>query len=116
MIKFIQSISLAILFCLSSCTSWSLSHGQDSFQKQDYRKAFILLMPAAKSGNADAQYAIGYMYYYGQGTVRSHEKAVHWMTLAANQGHADAIKALRKINRAKSFPYAPSSNPKLRPL
>ncbi len=71
-------IKIIIMLCciyISGCLSpYNLKEGIRSFQVQDYRQAFIRLKPAAEHGQPDAQYAIGYMYYYGQGVVEDREK------------------------------------------
>ena len=85
---------------LTSCGSLShlnLNEGIHSFEVQDYRQAFIRLRPEAEKGQLDAQYAIGYMYYYGQGVVEDRQKACFWINKAANAGQPDAIKALKLI-------------------
>lgn len=79
--------------CMGGVSRMNFSEGIHSFQVQDYRQAFIRLMPEAKAGNPDAQYAIGYMYYYGQGVVEDRKKAWYWITCAAKAGQPDAIKA-----------------------
>ncbi|WP_424948091.1 tetratricopeptide repeat protein [Candidatus Spongiihabitans sp.] len=33
---------------------------------------------AAKQGNRDAQYNLGYVYYYGEGVAQDYQKAMHW--------------------------------------
>ncbi len=80
---------------LSGCVSqYNLSEGIQSFQVQDYRRAFIRLKPEAEKGQPDAQYAIGYMYYYGQGVVEDRKKAWYWINMAARSGQKDAITAV----------------------
>ncbi len=92
---------LCMLGLLSGCfgRSWNLQEGIQSFQVQDYRQAFIRLKPEAEKGQPDAQYAVGYMYYYGQGVIEDRRKAWHWITAAAKAGQPDAkiaVKVLRK--------------------
>ena len=48
---------------------------------------------AASRGDADAQYALGYMYFYGVGTVRDTEAATLWIDRAASQGQPLAKRA-----------------------
>ena len=48
---------------------------------------------AAQGGDPDAQYALGYMYYYGIGTVRDKQTATLWIKRAARQGQPLALKA-----------------------
>lgn len=71
--------------------------GRDSFLEGNYYQAFKQLYPAAQEGNPDAQYAIGYMYYYGLGTSQNQQSAIAWMQRAANQGQAQAIRAVDSI-------------------
>lgn len=54
---------------------------------------------AAQSGNPDAQYALGYMYYYGIGTVRDPQTARLWIKKAAAQGQPLAIRASRLMSQ-----------------
>ena len=82
---------------LSGCVVSSrlnLNEGIRSFQVQDYRQAFIRLKPEAERGQADAEYAVGYMYYYGQGVVEDRKKAWYWINCAAKAGQPDAITAV----------------------
>lgn len=78
--------------CITS--GFNLREGITSFKVQDYRRAFIRLMPEAERGNPDAQYAIGYMYYYGQGVIENREKAWFWINKAASKGQQDALVAI----------------------
>ena len=41
----------------------------------------------AESGNAEAQYNLGYAYYSGGGVDQDREEGVRWLRLAAEQGH-----------------------------
>ena len=84
-----------LLLLQSACVSgYNLREGINNFRAQNYRDAFIRLMPEAVKGQPDAQYAIGYMYYYGQGVVEDHEKAWQWISSAAKVGQPDAVAAM----------------------
>lgn len=83
----------ALAACLSS--SLNLREGIQSFRVEDYRKAFIRLKPEAQKGQPDAQYAVGYMYYYGKGVVEDRKKAWFWINAAANAGQPDAREAVK---------------------
>lgn len=76
------------------CANQNLGEGSRSFRMQNYRDAFIRLKPEAKRGQPDAQYAVGYMYYYGQGVVEDRKKAWYWISKAARSGQTDAVAAL----------------------
>lgn len=77
----------------------NLKEGIESFRTQDYRRAFIRLMPEAEKGQPEAQYAIGYMYYYGQGVVEDRNKAWFWINMAARLGLAEANEAVKILEK-----------------
>ncbi len=58
-----------------------------------YNCSLEQLTAAARSGDADAQYGLGYMYYYGIGTMRDETTARKWIRKSAAQGQPLAIKA-----------------------
>lgn len=95
-------VLIAIMICgLSGClpSSMNLKEGIKSFQVQDFRQAFIRLRPEAEKGNPEAQYAVGYMYYYGQGVIEDRRKAWYWITAAAKKGHQDAKAAMMVLQK-----------------
>lgn len=61
--------------------------------------SFNQVEQAAERGDPDAQYALGYMYYYGQGVPKDDVTAKVWIEKAAAQGQPQAQKALDLINR-----------------
>jgi soluble lytic murein transglycosylase-like protein len=64
---------------------------------RNYEEVAANYCRAAKFGDADAQYALGWMYANGRG-VRLNEKiAAQLFTMAAEQGHALAKESLAKI-------------------
>lgn len=85
-------LALSMTACLTN--NLSVRDGIESFRVQDYRRAFIRLKPAAHKGLPEAQYAVGYMYYYGQGVVEDRKKAWYWIRQAAAAGQPDAIEAV----------------------
>lgn len=91
------SLFMTLLLMLSSCTFRQINYidGIRSFKAQNYRQAFILLKGEAEKGQPDAQYAVGYMYYYGQGVVEDRAKACYWIKRAASLGQPDAVVAMQ---------------------
>lgn len=73
---------------------------------RDYAKAMDLYCSAARAGNADAQYRLGWMYANGRGSPRDDASAAYLFQLAAKQGHAQAETMLRFTGGAK--PSAPA--------
>lgn len=88
-------------FLLSAClpSAFNLREGIASFKAQDYRRAFIRLKPEAEKGQPEAQYAVGYMYYYGQGVVEDRKKAWFWINMAAQLGQPDALVAVKILEK-----------------
>lgn len=85
----------SLLICGCATHGFNLRVGIQSFQVQNYRQAFIRLKPEAEKGQPDAEYAVGYMYYYGQGVVEDRKKAWYWINCAARAGQPDALEAIR---------------------
>lgn len=71
--------------------------GKTQFAEQNYREAFTHLQKAAQMRNANAQYALGYLYYYGLGVDQNTEEAYYWFKAAADQGDYKAMMILPKI-------------------
>ncbi len=104
------SLKLGLMICLlfiQSCTNRTLlpdQHGSQStaqadFQKGNYYEAFDDLLYYAEHGNKDAQYAVGYMYYYGLGTAKDQNTARYWIRKASEQGQPAAKRAMYEITR-----------------
>lgn len=93
-------IVVLLIPILAACAShaMNLREGINSFRLEEYRRAFIRLKPEAERGQPDAQYAVGYMYYYGKGVVEDRKKAWFWINAAANAGQPDAKVAFHMLN------------------
>lgn len=68
-----------------------------------YNCSITRIQTAAENGGADAQYALGYMYYYGIGTVQDKQTASLWIQRSAAQGQPLAKKAWTLINTGTTF-------------
>lgn len=73
----------------------ALEHGEGV--PKDQVRALALYCAAAKAGDVEAQYDIGWMYANGRGTARDDATAAYFFRLAAEQGHAAARKMLRFV-------------------
>ena len=95
-------------FTLTACVSPQQRYAQDytvakkNFAQQNYHSAFNRIQSPAKAGNPDAQYALGYMYYNGLGTIANHQLAAYWFQKAATKDQPAAKKALRDMQRANN--------------
>lgn len=91
---------IAFSLFLSACAgARKLEEGRMLFRAGNYTEAFQRLAPLAKKGEPSAQYALGYMYYYGKGTAVNKPLAKTWINAAAQQGDPDALMASRMIKR-----------------
>lgn len=89
--RIIYLFTLAIV--LTGCTGQILEQGKSSYEQQDYTTSFKKMLPLATNGNADAEYAVGYMYYYGKGIPEDQQEGEQWIRKAAAQGQPQAIQA-----------------------
>jgi len=93
-------ISSALL--LSACSPSAnklLAQGEAAYKTQNYHIAFNNILAAAKKGNIQAQYTLGYMYYYGIGTPRNMQHAIAWLDYAAQHGDPRAIQAIQLLQK-----------------
>lgn len=58
--------------------------------KGEFEKAMQELLPAARSGNADAEELIGVMYAMGLGVKRDDRRAFEWYLRSSMKGHPGA--------------------------
>ena len=105
LISFFVYFSLLLTACAVSPGVKYLKRGQAAYQMQDYHTAFQNLLASAKCDNTMAEYAVGYMYYYGIGTKRDLFAAVAWFQKAARYKQPDAIKALELIKQSGPPPF-----------
>lgn len=88
-----------------------LIQGREDFLQGHYREAFKELLPPAQQCEPSAEYAIGYMYFYGKGIMTDIEMAQLWMRRAARHGYPLAPAALAKIDRVVAMQQQPFSLP-----
>ncbi|VAW94072.1 hypothetical protein MNBD_GAMMA20-1366 [hydrothermal vent metagenome] len=75
------------------------------YLSEDYAGSAGLMYTLAERGHLQAQYVLGYMYYYGLGVPRNEKEAVRWITTAAARGHAKAKQALDLLDKGESVPH-----------
>lgn len=95
---------LALGACAPTRMQQELKYGKIQFEDGNFKGAFHRLLPIAYEGNREAQYAVGYMYYYGYGVARDEESAVFWLKRSAHQHDALAQQALKLIHRTPEPP------------
>lgn len=100
----LRSMKYICLFTTLLLFGCSLSHinlkeGIIDFKKLHYRDAFVRLKPEAQRGHPEAQYAVGFMYYYGFGVNEDRKLALYWIGKAAERGYPLAIEALKRMDK-----------------
>lgn len=98
-------ITVLLSACAVSPGIELLKRGQAAYDMQDYHTAFKLLLAAAQNDNLTAEYAVGYMYYYGIGTKRDPYAAIQWFQKAAKYHEPNAMRALYMINHSGPSPF-----------
>lgn len=83
--------------CASQIDEQRIQGGKVSFMSGDFKSAFHQLLPLAAEGIPQAEYGVGYMYYYGYGVTQDTESGIFWMNKAAAAHYAPAIRALAAI-------------------
>jgi len=94
----VMVLTLSLAACAT--TAEKLQTGKTALKSKDYATALETFKPLAEDGNANAQYALGYMYYYCLGVVEDQQKARQYITAAAKQKQPDAELALVKMNQS----------------
>lgn len=108
--------------CASSKYKEDVTRGKYYFEDGNFKSAFKTLLPTAVGGNAQGQYAIGYMYYYGYGVSQDSDTGLFWMQKSAEQGFQPAITALNvikikstsraeRVDAAEPLPVSPPREP-----
>jgi TPR repeat protein len=92
-------IGIATLLLGACAQNKYLQEGKNNFQAKNYSAAMVDLLPQAANGNSDAQYAVGWMYFYGRGITQDQAVGKNWIDQAAAQGNIPAIRAKTAIER-----------------
>lgn len=74
-----------------------MTTARTAFQSGNYQESASLLMPLAQKGNPEAQYALGYQFFYGLGVKRDKTQGFFWMQQSAMQGYKPAREALTRL-------------------
>ena len=71
---------------------------------RDLGRAIQLYCDAARAGDAEAQFSLGWIYANGRGITRDDAIAALFFNLAAKQGHAHAERMLRYVGEPSAIP------------
>lgn len=85
---------LASLLALASPAWAEIEEARDLMEAGRFEEAREALLPAARSGNADAEELIGVMYALGLGVEKDPERAFEWYLRSSLKGHPGAQSGL----------------------
>jgi hypothetical protein len=87
----LRAIFLASLLSLAVTPALAdIETARDLMEENRFEEAMQALLPAARSGNADAEELIGVMYAMGLGVPRDDIRAFEWYLRSAMKGHPGA--------------------------
>ena len=81
---------LFILIVFPTIVFGEIENARDLMEKGEFERAMKELLPAARSGNADAEELIGIMYAMGLGVERDDVRAFEWYLRSSMKGHPGA--------------------------
>ena len=79
-----------IILFISSIVFAEIENARDLMEEGKFKEAMEELLPAARSGNADAEELIGIMYAMGLGVERDDVRAFEWYLRSSMKGHPGA--------------------------
>ena len=88
-LRFPIAIVLSIV-CLAAPAWADIQAGVDAYQRGDYAIALREWRPFAEQGDAQSQYNLGWLYFYGRGVPQDYATARQWYEKAAVQGDTRA--------------------------
>lgn len=89
--KYLIALSLLVSTAISdNVAAAGLDDAVEAMRAGDFAEAYCIIRPLAESGDADAQYNIGWMYLNGYGLRINDTLALDWWQRASKQGHIDA--------------------------
>ncbi|MPY71184.1 MAG: hypothetical protein GEU92_13975 [Alphaproteobacteria bacterium] len=92
----------AIAFLISAAfaapATAGTAEGTAAYERGDFAAAHREFLPAARGGDARAQFSLGLLYLRGQGVERDDVVAMQWLRKAAGQGDGDAQLLLGELH------------------
>jgi len=79
-----------------------IKEARECFESERFERAFELFKELAKSGNSEAMYHLGILYYEGWGVERDEDEAIKWWKRANRAGSLDAKYMLQTIKTDSS--------------
>ena len=89
-----------IIFFIPSIVFAEIENARDLMEAGKFQEAMEELMPAARSGNADAEELIGIMYAMGLGVEQDDVRAFEWYLRSSMKGHPVLNRVLGGIMKS----------------
>ena len=112
--KFITRITMLFaILSIAACSGghWSIASPRNNFLQGSYQYTYQPLLILANQNVAEAQYALGYLFFYGKGVHYDPLRAKQWIDKAKTQHYGPAIKAEEIISTTThhdtKLPYPP---------
>lgn len=74
--------------------TYYLQIAKDLYVARQYKQAYQISSKLAEKNNAEAQYLLGYLLYYGQGVPADIKQGTKWINISADADYRPAIEAL----------------------
>jgi uncharacterized protein len=87
-------VAVVMVLCHAAASASGLAAANAALQAKSYAEAIRLYTPLAEAGNAEAQFHLGEMHWYGEGLRQDNAQARAWFEKSAAAGHAAARSAL----------------------
>jgi TPR repeat protein len=93
-----KRILAALLLLTLATPAWAgFEEGEAAYERGDHETALREFRPLAEQGNAEAQAALAYMYFFGTGVPQDYGEALNWIGKSAERGFKDAHWLLGKM-------------------
>lgn len=79
-----------------------LNEANKLLNAKEYGRALPIYSRLAEAGNAEAQFRLGEMYWFGDGTSPDLKKAASWFQKSATAGNKDAAESLQALKRRET--------------
>jgi hypothetical protein len=83
-----------LMLAAGVASATDLGDAEKALRAKEYDKALPIYTKLANAGNAEAQFRLGEMYWYGDGTAVDMGKSQAWLQKAAAGGHGAARETL----------------------
>lgn len=88
-----------ILLAAGAASANDLTDAEKALRAKEFDKAFPVYAKLANAGNPEAQFHVGRMYWYGDGTAVDLAKSQAWLQKAAASGHGGAKETLATLKQ-----------------